>query len=126
MVQKGPQDAPSVRNVHSPLSTVDSARRPFDRGLGRSFRHLPMFYPYVRVTKILLSIPDWLDSDSQVATFIVDGPGGPTLGRLSMDRVKTGIVGLDTMLTDGFLPTRPYRISGPTASGKIILPPHLR
>src|SRR5947207_11411069 len=124
MVQKDRQDAPPVRNVHPPLSTVDSARRPFDRGLGLSFRHLPMCYPCVRVTKILLSIPDWLDSDSQVATFIVDGPGGPTLGRLSMDRVKTGIVGLDTMLNGGFLPTRPYVVSGPTGSRTTVLAAH--
>src|SRR5256886_17531812 len=65
-----------------------------------------------------------MDSDSQVVTFIVDGPGGPTLGRLSMDRVKTGIVGLDTMLNGGFLPARPYVISGPTGSGKTVLIAH--
>src|SRR5213594_507718 len=52
------------------------------------------------------------------------GPGGPTLGRLSMDRVKTGVVGLDTMLNGGLLPARPYVISGPTGSGKTILALH--
>src|SRR5438309_11221655 len=46
------------------------------------------------------------------------------LGRLSMDRVKTGIVGLDTMLNGGFLPARPYVISGPTGSGKTVLIAH--
>ena len=38
-----------------------------------------------------------------------------------MDRVKTGIAGLDTMLNGGLLPARPYVISGPTGSGKTIL-----
>ncbi len=28
------------------------------------------------------------------------------LGRLSMDRVKTGVAGLDTMLNGGLLPAR--------------------
>src|SRR6266571_4205213 len=82
-------------------------------GSGFWFRRMRTCYPYARVTKIRLAIPDWMDSDSQVVTFIVDGPGGPTLGRLSMDRVKTGIVGLDTMLNGGFLPARPYVVSGP-------------
>src|SRR5438309_2342693 len=88
------------------------------------FRRMRTCYPCVRVTKIRLAIPDWMDSDSQVVTFIVDGPGGPTLGRLSMDRVKTGIVGLDTMLNGGFLPARPYVVSGPTGSGKTVLAAH--
>src|SRR5881296_2483732 len=52
------------------------------------------------------------------------GPGGPALGRLSMDRVKTGVVGLDTMLNGGLLPARPYVISGPTGSGKTVLAAH--
>src|SRR5437899_12899640 len=43
------------------------------------------------------------------------------LGRLSMDRVKTGVAGLDTMLNGGLLPARPYVVSGPTGSGKTIL-----
>src|SRR6266581_4877750 len=46
------------------------------------------------------------------------------LGRLSMDRVKTGVAGLDTMLNGGLLPARPYVISGPTGSGKTILALH--
>src|SRR2546425_243617 len=46
------------------------------------------------------------------------------LGRLSMDRVKTGVAGLDTMLNGGLLPARPYVISGPTGSGKTILAVH--
>src|SRR3989442_6839082 len=46
------------------------------------------------------------------------------LGRLSMDRVKTGVAGLDTMLNGGLLPARPYVISGPTGSGKTILSAH--
>ncbi len=38
-----------------------------------------------------------------------------------MERVKTGVDGLDTMLNGGLLPSRPYIISGPTGSGKTIL-----
>ncbi len=38
-----------------------------------------------------------------------------------MERVKTGVEGLDTMLSGGLLPARPYIISGPTGSGKTIL-----
>jgi len=41
-----------------------------------------------------------------------------------MDRVKTGIAGLDTMLNGGLLPARPYVISGPTGSGKTVLGAH--
>src|SRR2546430_15223657 len=41
-----------------------------------------------------------------------------------MDRVKTGVVGLDTMLNGGFLPARPYVVSGPTGSGKTVLVAH--
>lgn len=41
-----------------------------------------------------------------------------------MDRVKTGIAGLDTMLNDGLLPARPYVVSGPTGSGKTVLAAH--
>ena len=41
-----------------------------------------------------------------------------------MDRVKTGVVGLDTMLNGGLLPARPYVISGPTGSGKTTLAAH--
>ena len=41
-----------------------------------------------------------------------------------MDRVKTGIIGLDTMLNGGFLPARPYVVSGPTGSGKTVLAAH--
>ncbi|TMA00309.1 MAG: hypothetical protein E6J94_00255 [Methanobacteriota archaeon] len=121
---KGPAGCASGSERPSPAIDRGLRTAAFRSGLGLSFRHLPMCYPCVRVTKILLSIPDWLDSDSQVATFIVDGPGGPTLGRLSMDRVKTGIVGLDTMLNGGFLPTRPYVVSGPTGSGKTVLAAH--
>src|SRR5437870_2771806 len=38
-----------------------------------------------------------------------------------MDRGKTGVAGLDTMLNGGLLPARPYVVSGPTGSGKTIL-----
>ncbi len=38
-----------------------------------------------------------------------------------MERVKTGVDGLDVMLNGGLLPTRPYIVSGPTGSGKTIL-----
>src|SRR5256886_12162981 len=123
MVQRARQAPPPVRNVHPPLSTEDSARRPSVR-TGFWFRCMRTCYPCVRVTRIRLAIPDSTDSDSQVVTFIVDGPGGPTLGRLSMDRVKTGVVGLDTMLNGGFLPARPYVVSGPTGSGKTVLVAH--
>jgi len=41
-----------------------------------------------------------------------------------MERVKTGVVGLDTMLNGGLLPARPYVISGPTGSGKTTLAAH--
>src|SRR5712664_3189635 len=46
------------------------------------------------------------------------------LSRFSMERVKTGVVGLDTMLNGGFLPGRPYVVSGPTGSGKTVLVAH--
>src|SRR5438128_12537171 len=52
------------------------------------------------------------------------GPGGPTLGMRSMDRVQTRVVRLDTMLNGGLLPARPYVVSGPTGSGKTILALH--
>src|SRR2546425_9954603 len=61
--------------------------------------------------------------DSHGGAFMRHGPGGPTLGRLSMDRVKTGVVGLDTMLNGGLLPARPYVGSGPTGGGKTNLAP---
>ncbi len=38
-----------------------------------------------------------------------------------MERVKTGVEGLDVMLNGGLLPARPYIVSGPTGSGKTIL-----
>jgi KaiC/GvpD/RAD55 family RecA-like ATPase len=38
-----------------------------------------------------------------------------------MERVKTGVDGLDAMLNGGLVPSRPYIISGPTGSGKTIL-----
>ncbi|TLZ44474.1 MAG: hypothetical protein E6K19_04440 [Methanobacteriota archaeon] len=38
-----------------------------------------------------------------------------------MDRVKTGVAGLDTMLMGGLLPARPYVVSGPTGAGKTVL-----
>ncbi|HYY47643.1 MAG TPA: ATPase domain-containing protein [Thermoplasmata archaeon] len=41
-----------------------------------------------------------------------------------MDRVKTGIAGLDTMLMGGLLPARPYVVSGPTGAGKTVLAAH--
>ncbi len=41
-----------------------------------------------------------------------------------MDRVKTGVAGLDTMLSGGLLPARPYVVSGPTGGGKTILSAH--
>src|SRR2546430_5801452 len=120
---KGPAGCASGPERPSPAIDRGPRAAAFRWGLGFSFRHL-RGYPCIRVTKIFLSIPGWLDSDSQVATFIVDGPGGPTLGRLSMDRVKTGIIGLDTMLNGGFLPARPYLVSRPTGSGKTVLAAH--
>ncbi len=41
-----------------------------------------------------------------------------------MERVKTGVEGLDAMLSGGLVPARPYVISGPTGSGKTILALH--
>jgi circadian clock protein KaiC len=41
-----------------------------------------------------------------------------------VERVKTGVAGLDTMLNGGLLPARPYIVSGPTGSGKTILAMH--
>ena len=41
-----------------------------------------------------------------------------------MERVKTGVEGLDAMLRGGLVPARPYVISGPTGSGKTILALH--
>ncbi len=38
-----------------------------------------------------------------------------------MERVKSGVAGLDVMLNGGFFPARPYVVSGPTGSGKTIL-----
>ncbi|TLZ67304.1 MAG: hypothetical protein E6K16_00970 [Methanobacteriota archaeon] len=38
-----------------------------------------------------------------------------------MDRVSTGVPGLDTMLGGGLIPARPYVVSGPTGAGKTIL-----
>src|SRR5438128_4792559 len=70
----------------------------------------------------LLGLIAWPDSHD--GAFMHHGPGGLALGRLSMDRVKTGVVGLDTMLNGGLLPARPYVVSGPTGSGKTILALH--
>ncbi len=41
-----------------------------------------------------------------------------------MERVKTGIDGLDVMLNGGLLSARPYIVSGPTGSGKTIVAMH--
>src|SRR2546428_12865451 len=41
-----------------------------------------------------------------------------------MDRISTGVAGLDTMLGGGLIPRRPYVVSGPTGSGKTILAMH--
>jgi KaiC/GvpD/RAD55 family RecA-like ATPase len=41
-----------------------------------------------------------------------------------MDRVTTGVAGLDTMLGGGLVAGRPYVVSGPTGSGKTILAMH--
>src|SRR2546423_2188375 len=89
-----------------------------------SFRSVKIRQACVRLIEVGPSVSDGSDSDSQVATFIVDRPCGPTIGRLPMDRVKTSIVGLDTMLNSEFLPARPYVISGPTGSGKTVLIAH--
>src|SRR2546427_12705586 len=45
----------------------------------------------------------------------------PSLGRKLMDRVTTGVAGLDAMLGGGLIPARPYVVSGPTGAGKTIL-----
>ncbi len=41
-----------------------------------------------------------------------------------MDRISTGVKGLDAMLGGGLIPRRPYVVSGPTGSGKTILAMH--
>lgn len=41
-----------------------------------------------------------------------------------MERVSTGVEGLDAMLRGGLLPARPYVVSGPTGSGKTIFGIH--
>jgi KaiC/GvpD/RAD55 family RecA-like ATPase len=41
-----------------------------------------------------------------------------------MDRVSTGIAGLDEMLDGGFIPKRPYVVIGPPGSGKTTLGIH--
>lgn len=41
-----------------------------------------------------------------------------------MDRISTGVSGLDAMLGGGLIPARPYVVSGPTGSGKTILAMH--
>ena len=41
-----------------------------------------------------------------------------------MDRVSTGVAGLDAMLGGGLIAGRPYVVSGPTGSGKTILAMH--
>lgn len=41
-----------------------------------------------------------------------------------MDRISTGVEGLDRMLNGGLIPARPYVISGPSGSGKTILAMH--
>ncbi|OGS48781.1 MAG: hypothetical protein A3K68_00155 [Euryarchaeota archaeon RBG_16_68_13] len=41
-----------------------------------------------------------------------------------MDRVSTGVAGVDAMLGGGLIPGRPYVVSGPTGSGKTILAMH--
>jgi len=50
--------------------------------------------------------------------------GTPPPERAMVDRVSTGIDGLDAMLRGGFIPSRPYVISGPRGSGKTILASH--
>ena len=41
-----------------------------------------------------------------------------------MERVKTGVEGIDVMLHGGLLPARPYVVSGPTGSGKTTFATH--
>ena len=41
-----------------------------------------------------------------------------------MDRVSTGVAGVDAMLHGGLIPRRPYVVSGPTGSGKTIFAMH--
>ena len=41
-----------------------------------------------------------------------------------MERVKTGVEGIDAMLHGGLLPARPYVVSGPTGSGKTTFATH--
>ena len=41
-----------------------------------------------------------------------------------MERVKTGVEGIDVMLHGGLLPARPYVVSGPTGGGKTTFAAH--
>jgi len=78
---KGPAGPAPVRKSIPRLSTVDlhgASHRA--TGLISRVRTVTLH----KVTEIRSSRHRWMDSDSQVATFIVDGPGGAALGRLSM------------------------------------------
>src|SRR5213080_4127018 len=122
MVQKGGEVRPRTRKVHPPLSSSDVGGGLFVMAIA-SISHTPKELTLFKVNfGSLLGLVLWPDSHD--GAFMHHGPGGPALGRLSMDRVKTGVVGLDTMLNGGLLPARPYVISGPTGSGKTILALH--
>src|SRR5439155_977053 len=122
MVQKGGEVKPRTRKVHPPLSSSDVGGGLFVMAIA-SISHTPKELTLFKVNfASLLCLILWPDSHG--GAFMRHGPGGPTLGRLSMDRVKTGVVGLDTMLNGGLLPARPYVVSGPTGSGKTILALH--
>src|SRR5437867_1908463 len=119
---KGPRAKPRTRKVHPPLSSSDVGGGLFVRAIA-SISQTPKKLTLFKVNfGSLLGLVLWPDSHD--GAFMHHGPGGPALGRLSMDRVKTGVVGLDTMLNGGLLPARPYVISGPTGSGKTILALH--
>src|SRR6266542_2649312 len=102
MVQKGREDGPPARDVHPPLWGRAARGAAFPKRLTGG-RPTPLLRLLSRPTARVPS-----RADSHDGTFILNGPGGSILGRLSMDRVKTGVAGLDTMLSGGLLPARPY------------------
>src|SRR3989441_1507443 len=122
MVQKGGEERPQARKVHPPLSSSDVGGGLFVMAIASISHTLKELTLFKVNFGSLLGLILWPDSHD--GAFMHHGPGGPALGRLSMDRVKTGVVGLDTMLNGGLLPARPYVISGPIGSGKTILALH--
>src|SRR6266849_4319896 len=123
MVQKGGEDRPQARNVHPPLSSLDVDGGPSSRAIAtisQVLRKLTFFKVNAGLSPGTKSYGLILRTE----LLCVMGRVVRALGRLSMDRVKTGVAGLDTILNGGLLPARPYVVSGPTGGGKTILAVH--